>query len=1496
MFKLNGARGLRNGGAGQTKLNNVAFENEAMVREATDGTYNLMIRVGDPSVVGGTGAYAAFANGYYDFFTALDLAIENGEIMYFVGDMYNFSSQNYVTLGNTDANVTAPESVVFMGINLGTPETPVWPIIKQTATNRVISLYDGSDIEMYNLDIQVQSRLIQVYAGSSAADHTTVTFGANTTLSLYTATLGAESLIHAAGSFSDFIFEEGSVIDFTVTLNINTENTAQRRVIMDFFNAGGGSLTFKGSIRMHVTDNCPDKSDEFIMFNANGSIVVHVYSTAAFDFYAPTEGNERDIVTAMNVKAPFYLHGFTAEAGDRIVNDMKLGVKVETPNGDQIASSTLSGIMGVVPSGSTLYLYNSFSDSNIPVSGQFTIIPKGEETVTINNNSAGSPLFVFTTGSKDAPVKLWIDNVNITGTSTGNTFNFSENAYAIVDLKNVTVDQATANYAFYVAGSATLSLTLKDVDITIKNGFAVIENTTFSMTADGLKMTNTSYSIYTACQSGSAIVINLKNSEITANVALYFLNPSNVRASFDNVKFETVAWVVSSQAQAKLELDFNNCTMINDRAHILRTYGTAGSYVNINNCTMISSLAAPGVYTYCTSYPAAVIAGSALTMNIYGGYFQSSGAAVIATLSATSVINVYGGTFNYVGNHPGISPVMNDQGVVNIYGGNFRTETTLAPVFGNGNRTTNTMNLYSLVANGPTNLITNLGLGTPSANHSTGYGHTTLNGLKMTTGATPDFTASAMGMKFMVTLDAATYAHICSLADDATETTAEVSYGMLLVETSKLTDELASNFSHYGFNRLGFTDVIELIATSANVVKEADGCVTVTLTLTESQMASISTAYSVVAYAKYTINGNTVYMYSNYNSAKNSRSLEQIARSAYNDRAVAADSIYTTLVSEGSYSRYTTEQLAQLATWCNDDTAQKVMDIYLVAGGSNAMGLTSYNKQFADAITNADVLSDHVFYSGLVSQHALQDLTVDDYYATASKYTVSGSLADLGYGWLASQIGPELGMAKALSEQYNADSGKYAAIVKYAFADSNLLDILEGYDESAGNWAPTSETPAGAKSGALYTAYMDLIATELRNYVDQGYKVNIVGMYWMQGEDDIAADANTTYAEQFSKFVANVRMSLSTIYLNETGNSIDLTAMPVAVGEVATFLGNDLDDKRDAFATLQNTFAAVMTDGMLTSGIAGVSIIPTSQFPADEDGIFLNPDDVLLAGELAAALLMQKGSNSLADGTVIETPEITPAATIVDIDGNPVLGEDEQPLAYRSLAMAAALAPANSTLKLAGDQTAYASLSFKNLKNLTIDGDNHTITFESDDIGIKISGTAATLKNVQIVHNGSAPAIVADKNTTLTLSGANTSINAETTAIVMEGANSRLVIEDGTYATRSATGLATDTIVYTASAHVVIEDGTFTAADGATCLIVDEDAPTKLAVNVKGGTFSASDLIDDTNNIKAPAFVNMSVVAVLVISPEALVTTSQDTEICVNMGFGTNGALNDAFN
>ena len=52
-------------------------------------------------------------------------------------------------------------------------------------------------------------------------------------------------------------------------------------------------------------------------------------------------------------------------------------------------------------------------------------------------------------------------------------------------------------------------------------------------------------------------------------------------------------------------------------------------------------------------------------------------------------------------------------------------------------------------------------------------------------------------------------------------------YPFSLSKTSKLTDELASNFSHYGFNRLGFTDVIELIATSANVVKEEDGCVTV---------------------------------------------------------------------------------------------------------------------------------------------------------------------------------------------------------------------------------------------------------------------------------------------------------------------------------------------------------------------------------------------------------------------------------------------------------------------------------------------------------------------------------------------------------------------------------------------------------------------------------------------------------------------------------------------
>ena len=56
----------------------------------------------------------------------------------------------------------------------------------------------------------------------------------------------------------------------------------------------------------------------------------------------------------------------------------------------------------------------------------------------------------------------------------------------------------------------------------------------------------------------------------------------------------------------------------------------------------------------------------------------------------------------------------------------------------------------------------------------------------------------------------------------------------------------------------------------------------------------------------------------------------------------------------------------------------------------------------------------------------------------ASKYTAIGTAPAIGMGAEAGLIGPELGMATELSKYYNTESGKYAAIMKYAFNDASL--------------------------------------------------------------------------------------------------------------------------------------------------------------------------------------------------------------------------------------------------------------------------------------------------------------------------------------------------------------------------------------------------------------------------------------------------------------------------
>lgn len=243
---------------------------------------------------------------------------------------------------------------------------------------------------------------------------------------------------------------------------------------------------------------------------------------------------------------------------------------------------------------------------------------------------------------------------------------------------------------------------------------------------------------------------------------------------------------------------------------------------------------------------------------------------------------------------------------------------------------------------------------------------------------------------------------------------------------------------------------------------------------------------------------------------------------------------------------------------------QKTMDIYLIAGQSNAVGyskivndaglmnpfieeLSEKDKRVTEGFTNVLYAGDSQSGSGITyhNKKEWQPLT-------------------LGMGKDSNRIGVEIGMALALSDSYTETNAM--GIIKLGHGGTNLLDVLQGENFPEGNWAPPSylETVenAGEKSGGLYREFVDFVAEQYQAAKDLGYIPNVKGFFWMQGEADVwlnsdfdetvnkykgigVVKVHNTYRDVFKMFMEDLRKDLSERL------SSDLSEMPVFIGELS---------------------------------------------------------------------------------------------------------------------------------------------------------------------------------------------------------------------------------------------------------------------------------------------------------------------------------------------------------
>ncbi len=281
-----------------------------------------------------------------------------------------------------------------------------------------------------------------------------------------------------------------------------------------------------------------------------------------------------------------------------------------------------------------------------------------------------------------------------------------------------------------------------------------------------------------------------------------------------------------------------------------------------------------------------------------------------------------------------------------------------------------------------------------------------------------------------------------------------------------------------------------------------------------------------------------------------------------------------------------------------DELGGKTLDIYLIAGQSNATGytsITSIKKAYEWAPELEEGFS-HVLYAGNSRGNGTEPR---DRIFEWRKTTMRLGAASYYFG-------PEAGMAKALSAYYNEETGKYAGIVKYAFGGSSLLNDTTGSTSKDGNWVspsyqntlPSGEVVDGV-TGQMYRNFLAQVETSVMDALEKdgimvkyGFdSIRICGLYWMQGCANKAKPAE--YEIAFKHFANDVRADLSEMMkrLTNSNNDCGASMMPIVVGTISqtqNLTSASIETMNKNFIAMQKSFS---------SKIANCYVVDNSAYP-----------------------------------------------------------------------------------------------------------------------------------------------------------------------------------------------------------------------------------------------------------------------------------------------------------
>ena len=306
----------------------------------------------------------------------------------------------------------------------------------------------------------------------------------------------------------------------------------------------------------------------------------------------------------------------------------------------------------------------------------------------------------------------------------------------------------------------------------------------------------------------------------------------------------------------------------------------------------------------------------------------------------------------------------------------------------------------------------------------------------------------------------------------------------------------------------------------------------------------------------------------------------------------------------------------------------KTIDIYIIAGQSNASGYTKIDESIIKSLWDkCYVGSKNVIYAGRAES--------TDNVNTPSVSTIVNEVdwtkARLGQGMSTSHMGAEVGMAKVLSEEYYTGD-RVAGIIKFAHGGTSLTGSQGGENAANGNWV----SPSYAKfkkldysgiTGGLYRGLLAQVEKNISELEGMGYnQINIKGVFWMQGESD-RDEYGYNYQTALEYFISDLRGALSEI----TG--IDLSELPFMIGEISrtcTSADQDSINLNERFIETQHSVAEKLDK---------VYIIPSAPYeivkldpvtggeildPVQRDHYHWNTESIFGIGQLVGRCIIDK--------------------------------------------------------------------------------------------------------------------------------------------------------------------------------------------------------------------------------------------------------------------------------